>query len=281
MKKTHFTIPMGKLIVGTCLCAFGLDVRAVQTSVTIGNNFFNPSSVSINVNDSVRWTWSSGSTPHSTTSNTSLWDSGQHPSPFSFTNFFTSAGNFPYFCTVHPFMTASVTVTAPNQPPSVSITNPVSGATFAAPWSGILKATATDSDGSVTNLEFFRDSTSLGSVASAPYNLPVNNLAAGAFTLTAVATDNLGAKKTSAGVNISVVTPVAIALSAPQRLSATQFRFNYTANAGLTYVVERSATVSNFVNIATNTAGSSSVTFTDGNANGSMNLYRVRRLPNS
>jgi len=36
----------------------------------------------------------------------------------------------------------------------------------------------------------------------------------------------------------------------------------------------------NVGSIDTNTAGSSSVTFTDGNANGGVNFYRVRRLPN-
>ena len=279
MKKTLLFIPLGKLVVGSLGCAFGLSVQAAQTGVTVENFDFNPSSISINVNDSVKWTWSSGTTPHSTTSSGALWDSGQHATPFSFTNVFASAGTFPYFCSVHPFMTASVSVTGPNQPPSVSITNPPSGTTFSAPWTGILQATASD-DGSVTNVEFFRGSTSLGAVTSSPYNLAVNNLAAGAYTFTAVATDNLGATNTSAGVSITVVTPVAIVLSNLQRLSDSEFRFSYAANAGLSYVVERSASLSDFSGINTNTAGSGSVTFTDGDASGGLNFYRVRRLPN-
>jgi len=277
MKKTHFIIPSGELIIGTWLCAFGLGAQAAQTNVNITSiPSFDPSSVTINVNDSVKWTWLSSN--HSTTS-PGLWDSGVNNAGFTFTNVFTSTGSFPYACKVHSFMMGSVTVSGGNQLPSVTITNPPSGSTFSAPWTGVLQATAAD-DVSVTNVEFFSDSTSLGSVSSAPYNLPVNNLAAGAYTFTAVASDNLGATKTSAGVHISVVTPVAIVVSDPQRLSDTQFRFNYTANAGLTYVVERSATVSNFAGINTNIAGSGSVTFTDGNANGSVNFYRVRRLPN-
>jgi len=99
-------------------------------------------------------------------------------------------------------MTASVTVTGPNQPPSVSITNPPSGGTFSAPWTGVLQATASDTDGSVSKVEFFKDSTSLGSVTSMPYSLTVSNLAAGVYRFTAVATDNLGATNTSAGVNV-------------------------------------------------------------------------------
>src|SRR5258707_8523798 len=150
MKKTLLFIPLGKLIVGSLVCAFGLSVQSAQTGVTIENFDFNPSSVSINVNDSVKWNWASGT--HTTTSSSGLWDSGPRSSG-SFTNTFTSAGNFPYFCSIHTFMTASVTVTGPNQPPSVSITNPPSNATFSGPWTGLLQATASD-DGSVTNVEF-------------------------------------------------------------------------------------------------------------------------------
>src|SRR5436853_7865002 len=32
-------------------------VRAATTSVSVGDNFFSPSSVTINMNDSVKWTW--------------------------------------------------------------------------------------------------------------------------------------------------------------------------------------------------------------------------------
>ncbi len=77
-----------------------------------------------------------------------------------------------------------------------------------------------------------------------------------------------------------MVTPVAIVLSNLLRLSDSEFRFSYTANAGLRYVVERSASLSNFSGINTNTAGSGSVTFTDSDASGGLNFFRVRRLPN-
>ncbi len=276
MKQRHHVFLLAGLAFGSMMCGLGSTAQAAVTNVTVESFDFNPSSVSINVNDSVKWNWASGT--HTTTSSSGLWDSGPRSSG-SFTNTFTSAGNFPYFCSIHTFMTASVTVTGPNQPPSVSITNPPSNATFSAPWTGVLQATASD-DGSVTNVEFFRGSTLLGSVSNAPYNLAVNNLAADAYTFTAVATDNLGATNTSAGVSITVVTPVAIVLSNLLRLSDSEFRFSYTANAGLRYVVERSASLSNFSGINTNTAGSGSVTFTDGDTSGGLNFYRVRRLPN-
>jgi len=74
--------------------------------------------------------------------------------------------------------------------------------------------------------------------------------------------------------------PMAVVLSNPERLSPTQFRFTYTANPGLRYVVERSETLPNFTGINTNTAAGNSVTFTDSSATASQSFYRVERLPN-
>ena len=71
-------------------------------------------------------------------------------------------------------------------------------------------ADANDTDGSVTNVQFFDGASSLSSVASAPFNLTVN-LGVGSHPLTAIATDNLGASSTSAVVNVTVTTtPVII-----------------------------------------------------------------------
>src|SRR6266446_10735894 len=172
MKQRHHVFLLAGLAFGSMMCGLGSTAQAAVTNVTVESFDFNPSSVSINVNDSVKWNWASGT--HTTTSSSGLWDSGPRSSG-SFTNTFTSAGNFPYFCSIHTFMTASVTVTGPNQPPSVSITNPPSGGTFSAPWTGVLQATASDTDGSVSKVEFFKDSTSLGSVTSMPYSLTVSN----------------------------------------------------------------------------------------------------------
>src|ERR1051326_4360748 len=84
-----------------------------QASVNIVDFAFDPAAVTINVNDSVVWTWV-GPTIHTTTSTTGLWDSGIMSSTApQFTHTFSSSGSFPYICTLHPFMTASVTVTPP------------------------------------------------------------------------------------------------------------------------------------------------------------------------
>ena len=56
-------------------------------------------------------------TTHTTTSGTppnalsGVWDSGFLTQGQAYTFTFTKAGTFPYFCAVHPSMTATVTVT--------------------------------------------------------------------------------------------------------------------------------------------------------------------------
>lgn len=188
---------------------------AATTQVTVGDNFFSPSSVTINANDTVQWMWSpSEVNSHSTTStsNPMFWDSGITTQPFSFSHIFPAAGNFPYWCTVHGnFMTGMVNVNAVNVPPSVRITSPTNNATFLAPWSGTISATVSDPDDTVSRVQFFAGATSLGTVTNPPGNLSLHaNLAAGNYVLTAVATDSRGAAATSAGVTIHVTTPEAV-----------------------------------------------------------------------
>ena len=93
---------------------------------------------------------------------------------------------------------------AVNLPPSASLTSPASGATYTAPASITLAATAADSDGTVSKVEFFQGSTKLGEAASAPYSFTWANVAAGTYSLTAKATDNAGATATSPAVSVTV-----------------------------------------------------------------------------
>jgi hypothetical protein len=178
--------------------------------------------------------------------------------------------------------TFTVTAQSANVPPSVAITAPTNGATFAAPWSGEILVTVSDSDATVNKVDFFASGTLLGTVTNPPANtsFAVTNLAAGNYTLTAVATDSFGLTNTPVGAGINVVTPVAIVLSSAQRLSATSFQFNYTANTGLSYIVLRSNGLPGLSPISTNTATSSTVNFLDNSATGALNFYRVQLVPN-
>jgi regulation of enolase protein 1 (concanavalin A-like superfamily) len=91
-----------------------------------------------------------------------------------------------------------------NQPPTVTITAPASGATFTAPGTIAIAASASDADGSVSQVQFFAGSTLLGTDTSSPYTYSWTNVAAGSYSLTAVARDNQGATRTSAAVSVTV-----------------------------------------------------------------------------
>jgi hypothetical protein len=94
--------------------------------------------------------------------------------------------------------------TASNQPPTVSLTSPSAGATFTAPASISLAATAADADGSVTRVQFFRGTTLLGTDTTSPFTFSWTNVAAGTYSLTAVAQDDDGATRTSTAVSVTV-----------------------------------------------------------------------------
>jgi hypothetical protein len=99
---------------------------------------------------------------------------------------------------------ASMVSVQGSSPPAVALTQPTDGATFTAPATVNLAATASDADGSVAKVEFFNGAAKLGEDTIAPYGYTWNGVAAGTYTLTARATDNLGATTTSAASTITV-----------------------------------------------------------------------------
>jgi len=141
-----------------------------------------------------------GSTPAGTTSVTSCSIAGLTPSTaYSFTvKAKDAAGNFS--AASSPLV---VTTLAPvNQAPTVTLTAPAANATFTAPTSILLQATASDPDGTIAKVEFFNGLTKLGEVSAAPYNYTWIATIPGTSILTARATDNQGATQTSAPVPI-------------------------------------------------------------------------------
>jgi len=278
------------VLLSASLAVFGSSTTgfAAVANVTVGSptDRFSPTNVTIAAGDQVIWTWAAGN--HSSTSGTNgaasgLWNSTVLPINSKFTNTFNSAGTFAYYCSVHYTlgMTGAVIVAAANLPPTVSITNPASGTVFAAPANVNIQASASDSDGTVTNVQFRVGANVVTNKATAPFFGVTNNLAVGSYTLFAIASDNNGATATNQ-VAINVVTPVSVQLSAPQPVPPGEFRFSYTANAGLSYIVQRSTNLlsPNWATLVTNMAGSGSINFTDLNATFNPGFYRVGRLPN-
>ena len=93
---------------------------------------------------------------------------------------------------------------ASNEPPSVSLTAPSSGATFLAPAAITMTATASDPENRLARVEFFNGSTRLATDTVAPYSYTWSGVAAGSYQLTAVAFDVDGKSATSAAATITV-----------------------------------------------------------------------------
>jgi len=98
-----------------------------------------------------------------------------------------------------------VTAGPDNNAPAVSITSPESGDKFAADSNITIDANASDTDGTVTKVEFYQGSIKLGEDVSPPYSYTWNNVPTGYYRLTANATDDDGDTTTSSAVNIQVI----------------------------------------------------------------------------
>jgi len=166
-------------------------------------------------------------------------------------------------------------------PPTVSITNPTSGTVFAAPAKVTIQAAVTNGSGTVTNVLFLVGTNVLTNETTALFSAVTNNLAAGSYTLSAIASDNSGLNATNT-VTISIVTPMTVVLTNAAKLSSTNFQFSYPANVGLSYVVQVSTNLAspNWIPIVTNVAASNPVVFMDNHATNNSGFYRVGRLPN-
>ena len=161
--------------------------------------------------------------------------------------------------------------------PAVTITTPTNGTVFAAPAQVKIVAAAAVAGGTVTNVEIFANLVSLGAAHSAQLSI-TTKLAAGQYALTAVETAG-GVPVQSLAANISVVTPVAVALSSP-RITGSQFAFDYTANPGLRYVVQYSTNLVNWQPLVTNAPSGIPAHFTNSFSSYGVQYYRVGLLPN-
>ena len=100
----------------------------------------------------------------------------------------------------------------PNIAPAVSLTAPVNSANFTTGSNVTITANATDSDGTITKVEFYNGATLLGQSLTAPYSFVWNSVPAGTFTLSVSATDNIGATTASSSTTIIVSTPALLQL---------------------------------------------------------------------
>ncbi len=119
-------------------------------------------------------------------------------------------------------------ILCPNTAPSVVLTNPANNAVFSTLSSITLKASASDPDGSVSKVEFFRSSIKLGESAVSPYEITWSGVGPGVYTLKASATDNSGATNVSSAINIIVATPPTITTQPQNQKIATGSNVTFT-----------------------------------------------------
>ena len=73
---------------------------AGSLTVSVGDNFYSPRNVTIDVGDTVTWR-NNGAADHSATADNGSFDTGVFGPGASRSHTFNSAGSFDYFCTVH------------------------------------------------------------------------------------------------------------------------------------------------------------------------------------
>jgi PKD repeat protein len=169
--------------------------RAETHEVTVGDNFFSPNDLTINVGDTVRWSYD-GSRNHDVTADDLSWGSVTSSS-FTYERTFDTAGEVLYHCTVHSspgldintFQNGRIEVVG-----TVENLSPTSGFSFGCTdLDCSFTDQSTDSDGTISAWSWdFGDG-----AMSATQNPGHAYAAAGTYVVSLTVTDDDGAQDTS------------------------------------------------------------------------------------
>ncbi|SNX66225.1 cellulose 1,4-beta-cellobiosidase [Streptomyces sp. TLI_55] len=159
--------------------------------------------------------------------------------------------------------------TGAHQPPVTVLTSPKPGAVYTKGDPVPLAATAAAADNAtISKVEFYDDTTLLGTDTSAPYSLSASDLTVGSHSLVAKAYDSLGASAESTPVGITVAAGPALVLS-PGQLAVQQgksgtfsVKLSTQPASNVTVSVERTSG-----NTGLSVTSGSSLTFTPSNWN--------------
>jgi PKD repeat protein len=229
-------LPGGSLIVTITSPASGSTVsgnRTVNAGVSIVGSL-TVSSVQFKL-DGANLGGADGSAPYSTSWNTTFSGNGSHTLTAVARDILGTQ-----------FTSKPVTVTVFNAPPppppdttppTVSITSPANGATV----SGTITVTASASDNvGVAGVQFLLDGVARADDTAAPFSTPFNTttVANGPHTLSAIARDAAGNRRTSATVTITVsngpppdTTPPSVSITSPANGATVSGTINVTASA--------------------------------------------------
>ena len=256
---------------------------ATHTVNVAGFSSFSPSSITINVGDTVVWPVGSGHTVTGYSPPTEPFCGSSPPAGGTCSVTFQAAGTYNYRCVFHSFssgggnfsgMIGVVNVVgAPNVPPVISITNPPNNALFVAPATVTVGVFATDSDGTIANVSLLTNGVAAGTDSVAPFEFTLSNLGVGNHALRARALDSQQLVTTSAVVNVRVAAQPFLSFQVGSN-GPLQFQFNTVA--GVNYVVERAEPLTNFSSVVTNPGSGGTIQFSETNNGASQRTYRVR-----
>lgn len=103
-----------------------------------------------------------------------------------------------------------------NSPPTVTLTAPMSGQFYKAPAAVLLRANASDANGTVTSVSFYSGKKLLGTDTTAPYEATWSSVPVGEYIVTAKATDNAGAvAEISTNISVTNNAPPTVAMNSP------------------------------------------------------------------
>ncbi len=112
------------LILGV-VAVSGCTSSQSNSTVTIQNMAFNPSTLNVQVGTTVMWI-NKDSTTHHVVSDTGVFDSGDLATGKSYNYTFNQTGSFPYHCSIHPSMTGTIVVST-SAPTSTGSSNSSGG----------------------------------------------------------------------------------------------------------------------------------------------------------
>lgn len=143
-----------------------------------------------------------------------------------------------------------------NTPPTVSLSSPTSGQSFAAGASVQLAATASDPGGAISRVEFRVDGNLVNTDTSAPYSFNVTGLASGNHTAQATAFDN-GSPALSAA---TAAVPFTVGTTNQPSISWNPQTLSLVGGTTGTSAVRLSAAPSSPVTVAITRSGSTAIT---------------------
>jgi plastocyanin len=191
---------MKKFLSAITICLlFTLNAYSFTQIVTVQNHVFTPSTFTINLGDTVKWTWINGS--HTTTSlgipsGAAAWNHSINTNNKTFIYVPTVAGLYNYKCTPHQAigMVGNFTVASSCPPASAQIS--ASSATTFCNGGSVLLTSSTSAN--IAAYQWKKGGTNIANATSSTYTTTVK----GSYTL--MVTNNCGNTATSNAISVTV-----------------------------------------------------------------------------